>query len=138
MLGARKSFQLYKPAVAAVAGGNIIVNGTFDSDLTGWTPTAEWTWEAGRAKGIASSSGHVMTQTFSALAGDKSFSFDYEVVSGILRMAYQIAAGGYVNNLTGNVTGTGTFNGTLPTGANGIQFQRQSAGTFYVDNVATS
>ena len=133
IIGVRKAVQLYKPAI--ISSVNSITNGTFNTDLSGWTiGSATWVWDAsGRAFGTASSSAHTLSQTFTAITQQKTLSFDYEVTSGQLRVSYGIV--GVYTVIQNNITGTGSGGGTVPATANEIVFQRAVSGTFYVDNV---
>ena len=123
---------------ALALGRELVVNGDFAADITGWvawlTPDTH-EWSAGRLHCIGDTSDGT-SQTMPRTAGKTyNISVDYEVVSGSIRLA----AAGLVT--TGTLTGTGTYtnNGVTQTtsGIVNTVFQAIQDGTeFYLDNVS--
>jgi hypothetical protein len=119
-------------------GRNEITNGTFDSAITGWTATGTPTtfeWSAGRAHiiGDAGSEGMIQTVTL-ALNARYRLTFDYEVISGQLRLAKTgmvavtgiTGSGSYIHDFI-ETDGTARTLNVITTGG---------AGEFYIDNIS--
>jgi hypothetical protein len=118
-----------------VLGPELVVNGNFATNLSGWTAAPEWTWDAGEAKGVLSSAGQTLIQTFAALAPG-FVEFSYRVVSGSLRCAIRGGDGLYTTLIANVLTGSGTFRAYITQPFDAIQFARSGNGTMFVDNVS--
>jgi hypothetical protein len=120
-------------------GASVLTNGTFDSAITGWTATGTPTtfeWSAGRAHiiGDAGSEGMIQTVTL-ALNARYRLTFDYEVISGQLRLAKTGMVA--VTGLTGTVNGyTYDFIETDGTARTLNVITTGGAGEFYIDNIS--
>lgn len=51
-------------------GAELVTNGGFDTDLGGWTLQSGWTWDAGRARLVASSVNTSLTQNVATASGE--------------------------------------------------------------------
>ncbi|MBT3042204.1 MAG: cadherin repeat domain-containing protein [Candidatus Thiodiazotropha sp. (ex Codakia orbicularis)] len=124
---------------------NLIANGTFDTDLGGWTDAAgHWSNVAGRAHHPLGSDFNNLTQAI-ALSTDHIYrvTFDYDVITASLKSSWRTAAGTFVSNWLTNLSGTGTHdsNVVIPSNAEMISFGRSSVGVaseFYIDNVSVT
>lgn len=120
-------------------GSNIVNNGTFTTDTTGWsTAGGVDVFEAtgGRAHVVESAAATTgFNQTVTVVAGTLyMLSLDFEVVSGTLRVDY-ITAGLQIQALTGS----GTVNRLFVATVDAMILQFRSLATpseFYIDNVA--
>lgn len=115
------------PAFGDTTRTNIISNGDFPTNLTGWTAGSGWAWSAGAAKKTAGTPSD-LTQTVSMVAGD------------VMRIAVDMSsrtAGQMTISLTGtsNVNSTGkTVNGPylerLTANASSVGFRLRGDATF--------
>ena len=52
-----------------VRGAELVTNGTFDTDLSGWASTASWAWNAGKASSLSPSASGLFPATHYISAG---------------------------------------------------------------------
>jgi hypothetical protein len=115
-----------------VMGPELVTNGTFTTNLSGWTVGASYSWVAGRmyrAPGAADAT----SQNLTTVAGRfYRVTFTYEVLASLLRINW---AGSVVSQVSG--TGTASFlvaaNGsttTLSISANA------TTSSYYIDNIS--
>ncbi|MEW8042032.1 MAG: cadherin repeat domain-containing protein [Candidatus Thiodiazotropha endolucinida] len=129
--------------VTLAPGVELVANGTFDTDLNGWTNTAShWSAVGGRAYHSLNANFNNLNQT---IVLDTNYvykvEFDYETVTDELKSSWRTSAGIYVYNWLTDVSGTGTHSSyeLIPDGAGMISFARSNAGVqaeFYIDNVS--
>lgn len=75
-----------------VPGPELVVNGGFDMDLSGWV-TSAWVYQAGRAYLNTGTAFQAITQTAPMLVGkDYLIAYDYEVLSGQVQMVFNSQA----------------------------------------------
>ena len=113
---------------------NLVTNGTFDSDLSGWVDTESfWAVSAGRAYHASSSAYNPLTWTLTA-AGPFKLTFDSD----------SITATGTAHLLIDNVStqllalGANSYSLALSAGTSTVRFSREPGSTaeFYIDNVS--
>lgn len=107
---------------------NLVTNGTFDSDLSGWTVGADWAWSSGTALHTASSA-EEMTQTI--LEAGKTYDISIDI-SGRTAGAITVYFGG-IGTTTWTTNGTHTDQVT----ANSSSFRISPWDTFdgAIDNI---
>lgn len=122
-------------------GSNLVTNGTFDTDLTGWTigsDGAGWSVVSGRAyfNDTERVGNQFIRQNMGFVSGNTyRVSFDYEVVAG--QMTVTVTTGELTQR---NLTGTGTRAGyvfPLDAGDVGMDIAPENVNAlcqFYVDN----
>ena len=113
----------------------LVTNGTFDTDLSGWTAGSSWSWVSGTASNTGTSYGSYLTQApFTEVGKTYLVSFDY--VSGSGGAVYiKVGAGSYVSHF-GILSGTGTY--TFVHRCVGLDDILAFAGTntFTIDNIS--
>jgi hypothetical protein len=115
----------------------LIVNGTFDSDLSGWTVGSgpAWIWSAGTARDMVSAA--VISQTFTEidLSGKTvSFTAGGSPVGGAL-YAYMYKSGGGLS-LSQTIVTPGNYSFTIGAGSSyKVQFATPATG-WTIDNVS--
>ncbi len=122
---------------ALALGRGSVINGEFATDISGWvawlTPTT-LEWSAGRLHFVGDISDGANQANPRETSKTYAISFDYEVISGSMR----IVATGLVTS--GSLTGTGTFSNSYTATTSGDEntiFQALANGTeFYIDNVS--
>lgn len=108
----------------------VITNGTFDTDLNGWTAETNWSWDAaGKAKlDTMSSQNSKLDQVFGARDAQKNYSFTIDVSTGNGLFVLTLDSFGENSSLTlSNQGGSGTFTGTIPAGYDTILFANFSS-----------
>jgi len=137
----KKTLFMSSGDVAISYGPELVTNGTFDTDLSGWTADAWWVWDAnggdGRAYHPSSGDYKAISQNPATLNGSSyKFNFDLTRVTGDIKIRYKNGAGGNVDTIyttsglkeiiiTDIQTGTAFF------------FSRNTLTTeFYIDNVS--
>ena len=92
----------------AELGAELITNGAFNTDLSGWTAGSDWTWNASSAAASdgGTASGNSLTQTITTVAGQ-----DYEVTATVS------AVSGGNPSLTINGTSVAQWFSATPTGS---------------------
>lgn len=123
-------------------GSNLVTNGTFDTDLTGWTPGpdgAGWSVASGRAyfNDTERIGNQYLRQNMGLVAGRVyRCSLDREVVAG--QMSWQITSGAFLGRF---LTGTGTLTAMAfpaDAGDNGLDINPENVNVLcqiYIDNV---
>ena len=130
-----------------VIGDELVANGTFDTDISGWTTSsADWTWDSGSERAYLNT-----TTNYQSLSYDTDYTsggmqagqlylveFDYELVSGSFRFALE-ASNAYSTIIS--TLGSSRFSLviTRPTDnrTDKIQIRNQTATTeLYLDNVS--
>lgn len=99
----------------ASTGSDLITNGTFDSDLTGWTAGAGWAWEATGKVEKTAGTASTLTQSFSVTDGVVyCLTFDMVRTAGTVTITIDLADETYTLHSTYDVrqgfkaTSTGT------------------------------
>jgi hypothetical protein len=121
-----------------------VTNGTFDSDLTGWTDdNSQWAVSGSRAYHASSDVFGTLRQSLSVTAGNVyEITFDYEVAQGQLRCQARDSSNSPNNSFNINdLTGTGSASLVFVPDAtfDSIAFARDDVGVaseMYVDNVS--
>lgn len=124
-------------------GAELVGNGGFDTDLSGWDQSVAnyWQWSAGRAYHPLGSNYADLTMAVTTTPGWVVVEFDYTVItgSGSAQWFYINAAGVGVTNASGGLplipTGSGRFRYVIRDGIRKIGFSRNTSAEFYVDNV---
>lgn len=130
-----------------VIGDELVTNGTFESDLSGWTTaSADWTWDSGSQRAYLNT-----TTKYQSITYDTDYTsggmqagqlylieFDYELVSGSFRFALQ-SVNEYKTIIS--TLGSGHFSLVVTRPADNrtdtIQIRNQSGATeLYIDNVS--
>lgn len=124
---------------AVAMGSDLISNGEFGTNLTGWSttgsPAISPAWNAGRAHIIADAHGQGILQGEAGTLGSTYWvSFDYEVVSGTLQVIMDTST-----NFDETYTGSGSvatiFEADGAAGIGPIFRSSGGAAEFYIDNV---
>ena len=110
-------------------GSELIVNGTFDTDLSGWSiSTGGWSWDNGTARLDGDGSLQAMNQ-FIAVAGKV-----YELTVDVSNLSGELI---FYDNTTSRILQNGTNKFTFEADTNLIQFKRQGGiVTANIDNVS--
>ena len=123
-------------------GSNLATNGTFNTDLSGWTigsDGAGWSVVSGRAYfNDTERAGNQFIRQNMGLVSGRAYraALAREVVAG--QMSWQITSGAFINR---NVTGTGTLSAIIfpaDAGDNGLDINPENVNVlcqFYIDNV---
>ena len=115
-------------------GTELVTNGTFDSDLSGWTAGASWTWSDGKARDnvIASSPSSDLSQTISVTLGKVyAIRFDISGLSGGTPTAF------WGGSTLVSVTADGSYEEYVVATASSHDFLiKGSQALYYVDNVS--
>ena len=123
-----------------VTGSELVTNGTFDTDLTGWTdPNAHWSVVAGEAYHAANGIHYPLIQTVIPDNKTYTLSFDLNVIQGAAKVSL-----GHIDGVTDLILGSnllsGSYSFTFSTTAyDSIIFNRHFSGSnneFYLDNVS--
>ena len=132
------------PGISTPTGANLVTNGTFDTDVSGWTATdSTVTWENGQMKVLRTAGGGLtVNQAFTTVAGQRytiSGTINSSTSRGDLRVYNGSGTGGSMivsfNGTNGSVTDlTGSFTATSTTTTVVIAIDG-NAGVVYVDNV---
>jgi hypothetical protein len=124
-------------------GPELVTNGTFDSDLSGWTDdNSFWTFSSSRAYHAPDSNFNTFRQTLSVVTGKAYLvMFDYEVLQGELRAQSRDVTNSPLGDFTETFTGTGTASFLFIASASfdNISFSRHNFGQtseFYIDNIS--
>lgn len=126
-------------------GTELVVNGTFNTNLSGWTAGATWVWDS---SGAAKSTGTFgsLVQLIGARSSSKRISFSYVKTSLRLQLQVQDSTGvnanisfggeGDLSTLTGGAA-TGTISLVTPPGYDRISFITTDAGALWaLDNIS--
>jgi hypothetical protein len=123
-----------------VLGPELVVNGTFDTDLSGWSVSAgNWTWSNGTALHNGSTFS-TLQQNFGNRSGFKRLDFDYQHSSGAAAAEFNDSLG--VTSPTSLTFSLGLTSGKrsfiCPPGYDRIRFYRTSGApaVFSIDNVS--
>jgi len=125
-------------------GPELVTNGTFDTDLTGWIDDeSQWTVSGSRAYHALESNFGTLRQPLSFTVGKLYLiTFDYEVLEGELRCQARTSSNTPLGTLgILNITGTGSLSAlfTPDSLTHSVAFARDNIGEsseFYVDNVS--
>ena len=133
------------PTPVETTGTELVTNGTFDSDLTGWvTSSADWTWDASARAHLNTTSNYqrISYDTGYATGGMQAgvlylIEFDYELVSGRFKFSLN-STNSYATTVT--TLGSGRFSLQIVRPADNrtddIQIRNETATTeLYIDNV---
>ena len=133
------------PTPVEVTGTELVTNGTFNTDLTGWvTSSADWTWDASARAHLNTTSNYqrISYDTGYATGGMQAgvlylIEFDYELVSGRFKFSLN-STNSYATTVT--TLGSGRFSLQIVRPADNrtdeIQIRNETATTeLYIDNV---
>ena len=147
MTGDIKGAWLSDTDATDVTATELVTNGTFDSDLSGWSDdssgTGTATQSAGRASlyRVDSSNRGKISQSFTLVSG-KTYLVSFEIISGNLQVHFKGGSGTasqYFNGVNWNVASTGVYQTTfVASGTDGYaSFMGISDGvTGVVDNIS--
>ena len=115
-----------------VLGPELVVNGTFDTDLTGWSVGASYSWVSGRMFRVGGASDSALQSITTKIGSTYELIVDYEVLSNSLRILW----GG---TIVSQPNGTGKYRALLV--ATGTSTQITFAATvlgssYYIDNIS--
>jgi hypothetical protein len=119
---------------------NLVTNGTFDSDLTGWTQTGNdasnyWEWASNAARCVSAGTFVPLTQAMMTKAQRYVLTLDVTVTSGGLKIGSTSA--GIYNDIAANISSSGTYTYTFTALSNTLYFGRVSGVTdVSIDNVS--
>jgi len=127
-----------------VLGPELVTNGGFASNLTGWSQSTAnyWTWVNGRAYHANSSAYNEMVQTFTSFSKPVQIEFDYECLTAAntAQWFYVNAAGVTKSFDSAGVpklgVGVGKMRYVALDGIQKIGFARYTQAEFYVDNIS--
>ena len=125
-------------AESYTVGANVVTNGTFTTDLTGWSVT-NWLWSSGRLY-CNNSAGQVASQTISSLVAGRAYRVTFDVLFHI-----EVGASATVTVSLGGTSGTirvgpiwATFSETIIAGSSNTLLTFTPSVDFYasrIDNV---
>ena len=130
-----------------VTGSELVTNGTFDSDVSGWsTPVSGYTtftWSSGTLQHVASGgTGRVRSPAIAVVAG-KTYTFSVEVTAktadsgSFVHLGTSAGASNIKNNITqGEAVGTSAHTFTATTSSVFIELGAISGNTVNYDNVS--
>ena len=120
------------------SGVELVTNGTFDSDLSGWGNGDEWFWDNGAAKITnASNATRYLTQNLPITLG-KLYQVSYTVTSATGETEVRFGSSAPVGSFKAS-TGTGTFTTIMPwDGATEMLYLRATAAgdSATIDNIS--
>lgn len=121
-------------------GVELVTNGSFDSDLTGWNLTGSvWTWASGLASMATSTSYEPMNQTFSSVIG-KTYELIFDISNVVSTGKVALWSNGEStagNELNFTEAGTYSFTRIATATTMNLAFARQLSGaSFDVDNIS--
>jgi len=118
-------------------GPELVTNGAFDSDLSGWTNSGDhWVWDSGRAYHPYSASYNELHQNVGTRGEYREITFDREVVQGTL-VFFIVDNQGTNSTLAKKYTASGSDTLLVPAGYDSIGFARTDGGfEGYIDNIS--
>lgn len=128
--------------VTLTPGAELLTNGTFDTDLTGWDDeNSAWAVVSGRAYHALSSVFNQLKHTLTYDGYVWRVSFDYDVITSAVRLDYRTATDNFIDFIINDLSGQGTYaENHIPHQNTGIvSFARSHSGVAmegYVDNVS--
>lgn len=119
-----------------VKGPELVTNGTFDTDLSGWTFAAPWQWSNGRAYSPYITSYRELRQLVGGRDYYQEFKLDYEIITGEMNIIVSDSTG--VNSVRVSVVGVGvsSYSSVIPPGYDTITFARKGELEGYLDNIS--
>jgi len=127
-----------------VLGPELVTNGTFASNLSGWTQSTPnyWTWVNGRAYHVNSTNYNEISQTLTTFSKPVQIEFDYEcLTASTTAQWFYINAAGVVKSYASDgiprlAAGVGKMRYVALDGIQKIGFSRYSQAEFYIDNIS--
>jgi hypothetical protein len=110
-------------------GSELVANGTFDTDLSGWTASGNWAWSSGTATHTTSASGENLSQ--SVFTAGKVYEISWEQ-SGDFVAVY----GDGLTSLLSNTNSDGTITKVFASQSGGNITFRAATGTTSIDNIS--
>lgn len=112
-----------------VIGPELVTNGTFDADLSGWSATGNWAWSSGAAVHTPSSGGENLSQ--SVFTAGKVYQISWEQAGDFLAVY-----GDGVSSFLSNSNSDGAYTVLFVSQTGGSIVFRAAAGTVSVDNIS--
>jgi len=102
----------------SLAPGNLVLNGTFDTDLSGWSYTAgRWEWESGKAKVIDVDG---IFQDIGVVSG-QDYTVEFEANgTGVIQIRLGSIHGAGIIGTTTDPSGLVSVTGTASTGGSSL------------------
>ena len=119
---------VYGIGAANSAGGELVTNGTFDSDLSSWTAGAGWAYSSSLA--LLTSNTGTLVSSFAPVSG-KTYKITF--TSTLIGGAMAVSLGG--TSFSGVGTGNHTYYVTA-TNTNALTFTPTGSTSFSLDNVS--
>jgi hypothetical protein len=123
-----------------VGSGELVTNGTFDTDLTGWTQTGNdasnyWEWASNAARCVSAGSFVPLSQACLTTGERYVLTLDVTVVSGGLKIGSTATA--VYNDVAANISASGTYTYTFTAFSDTLYFARYSGVTdVTIDNIS--